>query len=1637
MTTIVHRYALPRLALAAILLALGAVLLLSSQPAEASSHCDGTEIWCETLTSANVPGGGFDDVYGYGDGSRYGSGGTLSPNTFDYDGTTYTIKNLVYVVQDLYPGVVGYDVVLELDRDFPSGITHLYANGTAYALDDPTAGQATGLIVWYPDQLPWGETATVQVELVGVPGAPQNLTATAGHGQVKLDWTAGAGGGSASTTHQYRQKEGTGEFGEWMDIPASGAGGANATSYTVTDLTNGTAYVFKVRAVNALGDSNASNEVETSPILLPAGCDGTEVWCAILTVGTNTTLVGTTPVTFTGYSEPLEIGSISSDGISHAGVIRTVVAFIAKENDDPTKPILILNGGYLPQDEGLVLNIAGAEFSLADAETSQAGLYYQYTLQPNSDFGWADGDIVLVRLIETHYARITSVDITSDPLADPASDTYRGNDEIEVTATFSNPVGFDASEGSPSIDLKIGDETRQAVYHSGGAAKLTVADVSPSDALETRFGYAIRDRTTDVEVTAGGSLSRTTFTIGGTTYTIEGIFWDSSLVRSYLWLDPAPGTTTTADWRLHIGGVAYPFSDADHTIPGVFVWDVDWDWSVGDATAVGLTGGASNAPLRELVFRYTVSLSDIYSWRFSAPPEGVEYPHGTPPGPVVHDYDADGIEVLVNSLRGAITPIYASTGLAHTGLFDQPGHKVEGIRPVASPYVEGDKLRIRFDEDLDESSVPANGDFTVKVGGKTETVHSESVNTGGTVRDVTGVSVAGNTVTLTLASEVDEAVPVTVSYEPGANPIRDLTGNPAAPYLNDGLTEPGYVPDKPVMNNHGGCPGGTAGVIWCATMTVGEWKENRDAPLRAGVQLGFRDEVPTGFVGDDIGYLDLVDTYFTAGGMDRSVKGLYIETVTNNYITGLRLVVSGEEDLPGDFKEDLSLIVGGREFTFAGNGDAGSGDVSNGENALEFSQDGNPVYAWYSHHIWWHRGQKVVVKLVNEEALRAMGQQAETPLTASWENVPEGHDGETPLAFRLAFSEAIGISYRTLRDHSLEVTGGEVSRARRVDGRSDLWEITVKPDSEADLSILLPPTTDCADLGAVCAGSDKPLSGGLALLIPFSSALKGPPPNRASTGAPTILGSPNVGETLSANTSEIGDEDGLFRAVFIYQWVSNDGNADADMQDATGSTYTLASGDEGKTIKVRVSFTDDADNQESLTSAATAEIGPPLLTARFEDAAESHNGETHFNFNIAFSEPIGISFRTLRDHSLEVTGGSVIRARRIDGRHDLWKIAVNPDSDADVTVVLPVTLDCEDRGAVCTSGGKMLSRRVELNVPGPEEPGQNSPATGLLTIDGTAQVGKTLTANTDAIEDADGLDNPAYTYQWLANNGTTDTDISGAINSTYTSVEADEGKAIRVRVTFTDDANNDETLTSDATDAVEAKPNSPATGLPTISGTLRVGETLTANTGDIEDADGIDESTYTYQWLADDGNGDTDISGATGNSYTLVSADEGKTIRVRVTFTDDADNQETLTSEATAAVEAKPNSPATGLPTISGTLRVGETLTAVTTGIEDADGIDESTYTYQWLADDVEIAGATGLNLHPGLSRRGQDHQGPGELHRRRGQPGDSDQRCDGGGGGQAGGRRRGRGRRHLDIGADSEAFWQSWRSAVRLRHLL
>ena len=73
----------------------------------------------------------------------------------------------------------------------------------------------------------------------------------------------------------------------------------------------------------------------------------------------------------------------------------------------------------------------------------------------------------------------------------------------------------------------------------------------------------------------------------------------------------------------------------------------------------------------------------------------------------------------------------------------------------------------------------------------------------------------------------------------------------------------------------------------------------------------------------------------------------------------------------------------------------------------------------------------------------------------------------------------------------------------------------------------------------------------------------------------------------------------------------------------------------------------------------------------------------------------------------------------------------------------------------------------------------NVPASGAPLINGTAQVGESLTADTTGIEDGNGLDRVQFRFQWVSHDGGADTDIASATDSTYTLVADDAGKPSR------------------------------------------------------------------------------------------------------------------------------------------------------------------------------------------------------------------------------------------------------------------
>ena len=322
-------------------------------------------------------------------------------------------------------------------------------------------------------------------------------------------------------------------------------------------------------------------------------------------------------------------------------------------------------------------------------------------------------------------------------------------------------------------------------------------------------------------------------------------------------------------------------------------------------------------------------------------------------------------------------------------------------------------------------------------------------------------------------------------------------------------------------------------------------------------------------------------------------------------------------------------------------------------------------------------------------------------LTAAFHGAPEEHDGERAFSVGLTFSEEVMVSFRTLKEQALVVVNGRVTKAKRVvKGENRRWTVTVKPDAFEDVVVALKPAANCRAAGAVCTQGGKPLSNAAWARIPGPHI---PAANVPATGAPTIAGTAQVGATLTASAAGIADADGLTGATFAWQWVSNAGTADSDIAGATASSYTLADADEGRTIKVRVSFTDDEGNAETLVSAATAAVAPPPLTASFHGLPEEHDGRKLVAFEIRFSEEFrGLKLAAFKAGALQVTGGRVVDAKRtVPGQNRSVTVRVRPASYEDMAISLPATADCSAPGAICTKDGRKLSETVRATVRGP------------------------------------------------------------------------------------------------------------------------------------------------------------------------------------------------------------------------------------------------------------------------------------------------------------------------------------------------
>ena len=374
-------------------------------------------------------------------------------------------------------------------------------------------------------------------------------------------------------------------------------------------------------------------------------------------------------------------------------------------------------------------------------------------------------------------------------------------------------------------------------------------------------------------------------------------------------------------------------------------------------------------------------------------------------------------------------------------------------------------------------------------------------------------------------------------------------------------------------------------------------------------------------------------------------------------------------------------------------------------------------------------------------------------------------------------------------------------------------------------------------------------------------------PNTPATATAAITGKPRVGETLTAALSDITDTEPLTNIELSYQWTRDDGMNVTDIDGATSETYVLTDADAEHEINVKITFEDDYHNLEGpFTATATEAVVPTEVLVRNigqspESAGEDFDNLSPTKIAQAFTTgansdgyaltSIGVHFHTiantntaasritatLNENSSGLPGAALCtltdppsfsasglhaftapatdRCTVLEANTIYWVALVN---DAFHQTRLTVTTSSnEDSGGVAdwliadshhqfTGSNQwvnyldaiLIEFRGENAVP-------NATATGVPTIDGTPQEGKTLTADTSGIADGNGLG--TLKYQWVRITGNTQTDIDGATASTHTLTEEDLDRTIIVGVSFIDQDGHPEGPLSSAPTGIVTAPD--------------------------------------------------------------------------------------------------------------------------------------------------------------------------------------------------------------------------------------
>ncbi|MES1193990.1 MAG: hypothetical protein ABUM26_06660, partial [Solirubrobacterales bacterium] len=412
----------------------------------------------------------------------------------------------------------------------------------------------------------------------------------------------------------------------------------------------------------------------------------------------------------------------------------------------------------------------------------------------------------------------------------------------------------------------------------------------------------------------------------------------------------------------------------------------------------------------------------------------------------------------------------------------------------------------------------------------------------------------------------------------------------------------------------------------------------------------------------------------------------------------------------------------------------------------------------------------------------------------------------------------------------------------------------------------------------------------------------------ANTAVPAVTGSLQGGKPLTVTPGT------WYPAAtsYAYQWQRNTGSGFADIAGATNPTYFTAPADVTATIRARVTAT----NAYGSFSATAAAVGPVTTGAPVNRVLPIISGAVKRGAPLAVNSgtwtPSGsYSFQWQRDEG--------------DGFADIagaTGTSYTPTVD-DLGFPLQVVVT-----ATNAFGSATVTTAATGNV-APDLP-RNVGAPGIA---GTAKRTLTLTASAGTWTPA----GATFSYQWQRDEGDGFEDITNATAASYVLVTADVDTTIRVLVTATNVDGSTTAASAPTMVVVAATPGNRVA--PALSGGSRVGDTLTGTDGAWSPA----AESFAYQWQRRAGSTYTDIAGATAKTYTLVGADAGATVRLKVTATND-DGTGVGYSAATATVVALPVPPST-IAAPTGTLQDTETLTIAPGQWTPAN----ATFAYQWL----------------------------------------------------------------------------------------